>query len=289
MIQMIPNAYLSTKCSGLNESSGEVRESSLQNPNNSHEDQRIDNIKIAACANIQAIFCVGPDATVREMDIQIKLAMDYLLHEVKQPHFGVTKIFRSSRLPPGKRHGIVNDIINKRFSQFYCQSQAGVNDNAMMGKDGIVILLSILIVCIPSAFSGLISPVVKRQLSSPYEVLVAEAATKLPNERFESDPILLQVVENSQSFYRNLENLESVFHRQQDDFGKEVIVLSESEDHVFRAADDIKRVFVVLRRKQGNLYHVAYAYIRKVASSNEPTESNPTGNDFIRIEWDSWS
>ncbi|CAG7716787.1 unnamed protein product, partial [Allacma fusca] len=168
-------------------------------------------------------------------------------------------------------------------------SQAGVNDNAIMGKGGIVILLSILIVCIPSAFSGLISPVVKRQLSSPYEVLVAEAATKFPNERFESDPILLQVVENSQSFYRNLENLETVFHRQQDDFGKEVIVLSESEDHVFRAADDIKRVFVVLRRKHGNLYHVAYAYIRKAASSNEPTESNPTGNDFIRIEWDSWS
>jgi len=86
---------------------------------------------------------------------------------------------------------------------------------------------------------------------------------KLPNSSFEGDPSLIQHVDklNSHTTYDSPSaGNPKIYERLKDDSNLEVIVLTKEEDGI--QFDKFKSLYVVLRKKNGQDYYAALAFVR---------------------------
>jgi hypothetical protein len=106
----------------------------------------------------------------------------------------------------------------------------------------------------------------------PVLSILAEQASRIPLDRYEDDPYLLQSIDKINSFthYKTPYRLEEkdtdiVYERSHDDKDKDVIVLGRAEDKLNLQSHLGKQTYVVLRRNPNSIapaYYVTYAYLR---------------------------
>ncbi|CAG7825858.1 unnamed protein product, partial [Allacma fusca] len=76
------------------------------------------NMKIASCASQHAILCVGPEATMEEMNVQMSLANEFFREVIAKPNFHKTMFLDFHEYT--RRNGSLGRVIQEDKTTYHC-------------------------------------------------------------------------------------------------------------------------------------------------------------------------